>query len=199
MSFGASTPIAVRVIGPDLKDTRQHAEKIAGAMRKISFLRDIEFEQQLDYPTVEVDIDREKAGLSGATVEDVAHSMVMATASTRFTNLNYWIDPKTGFDYLVQLEIPPLRLDKAADVGTLPLEHGQPAGQPDDPRRGQRQRGTRPGEIDRDMSQRYITVTANVEGDRHGTGLPPGGRGDQGGRRPAPRASGSSRWGSSRR
>ena len=87
-------------------------------MRKIPFLRDVEFEQQLDYPTVEVDIDREKAGLSGARVEDVAHAMTMATSSTRFSNLNYWIESKTGFDYLVQLEIPPLRLDQAEDVGT---------------------------------------------------------------------------------
>ena len=51
---------------------RQHAEKIAAEMKQIPFLRDVQFEQTLDYPTVEVDIDREKAGLSGAKVEDVA-------------------------------------------------------------------------------------------------------------------------------
>ena len=141
MSFGSSTPIAVRVIGTDLKMVRQHAEKIAGEMRKIPFLRDIEFEQQLDYPTVEVDIDREKAGLSGAKVEDVAHAMVMATSSTRFTNLNYWIDAKTGFDYLVQLQIPPLRLDKAEGRRDPAARDGQPPGQPDDPRRGDRPPG----------------------------------------------------------
>ena len=72
MSFGSSTPIAVRVVGTDLKLVRQHAEKIAAEMKRIPFLRDVQFEQQLDYPTVEVEIDREKAGLSGAKVEDVA-------------------------------------------------------------------------------------------------------------------------------
>ena len=92
MSFGSATPIAVRIIGTDLKMVRQHAEKIATAMKRIPFLRDVQFEQQLDYPTVEVDIDREKAGLSGTRVEDLARAMVMATASTRFTNLNYWVD-----------------------------------------------------------------------------------------------------------
>ena len=126
MSFGSSTPIAVRVVGTDLKMVRQHAEKIAGEMKQIPFLRDVEFEQTLDYPTVEVEIDREKAGLSGVTVEDVAHALVMATASTRFANLNYWIDVKTGFDYLVQLQVPPLRMDKPEDVETLPLESVNP-------------------------------------------------------------------------
>src|SRR5262249_29845772 len=76
MSFGASKPIAIRIVGTDLQMVRQHAEKIAANMRRIPFLRDISFEQQLDYPTVEVEIDREKAGLSGAKVEDVAHALV---------------------------------------------------------------------------------------------------------------------------
>ena len=84
MSFGSLTPIAVRVVGTDLKLVRQHAEKIAAEMKRIPFLRDVEFEQTLDYPTVEVDIDREKAGLSGVKVEDVGQALVMATSSTRF-------------------------------------------------------------------------------------------------------------------
>src|SRR5262249_6392664 len=117
MSFGSSTPIAVRVVGTDLAEVRRHSEKIAGEMRKNTYLRDIHFEQTLDYPTVEVDIDREKAGLSGATVDDVRHAIVMSTASTRFSNLNYWVDVKTGFDYLVQLQVPPLVMDKPDKVG----------------------------------------------------------------------------------
>jgi multidrug efflux pump subunit AcrB len=98
MSFGSTTPIAVRIVGTDLKVVRQHAEKIAANLRRIPFLRDVGFVQQLDYPSVELDIDREKAGLSGAKVDDVKNAVVMATASTRFASLNYWIDVKTGFD-----------------------------------------------------------------------------------------------------
>jgi len=163
MSFGASTPIAIRIVGTDLKMVRQHAEKIAANMRRIPFLRDIHFEQQLDYPTVEVDIDREKAGLSGAKVEDVAHAIVMATASTRFASLNYWIDVKTGFDYLVQLQIPPLRIEKPEDVETLPVDSVNPLVNLMIRDVAMVRRGVRPGEIDRDMSQRYLTITANVE------------------------------------
>ncbi len=97
MSFGSMTPIAVRIVGTDLTLVRQHADKIAARMRQIPWLRDIGFEQMLDYPSVEVTIDREKAGLSGAKVEDVANALVMATSSTRFSNLNYWVDVRTGF------------------------------------------------------------------------------------------------------
>ena len=126
MSFGSLTPIAVRIVGTDLQLVRQHAEKIAAKMREIPYLRDVGFEQMLDYPSVEVTIDREKAGLSGAKVEDVANALVMATSSTRFSSLNYWVDVKTGFDYLVQVQIPPLRMEKPEDVEILPLQSVNP-------------------------------------------------------------------------
>jgi multidrug efflux pump subunit AcrB len=165
MSFGSLTPIAVRVVGTDLDLVRQHAEKIAAAMRRIPFLRDVQFEQTLDYPSVEVTIDREKAGLSGAKVEDVAHALVMATASTRFRSLNYWVDVRTGFDYLVQIQVPPLRLEKPEDVEILPVESINPLVNLMIRDVAKVKRGLRPGELDRDMSQRYLTLTANVEGE----------------------------------
>ena len=168
MSFGSPTPIAVRIVGTDLKMVRQHAEKIASAMRRIPFLRDVDYQQQLDYPTVEVEIDREKAGLSGAKVDDLAHALVMGTASTRFHSLNYWVDVKTGFDYLVQLQIPPLRMEKPEDIETLPLESVNPLVNLMIRDVATVRQGVRPGEIDRDMSQRYLTLTANVEGEDMG-------------------------------
>jgi multidrug efflux pump subunit AcrB len=168
MSFGSSTPIAVRIVGTDLKMVRQHAEKIAANMRRIPFLRDVGFVQQLDYPTVELDIDREKAGLSGAKVEDVKNAVIMATASTRFLSLNYWIDVKTGFDYLVQIQVPPLRMEKPEDVETLPVQSVNPLVNLMIRDVATVRKGIRPGEIDRDMSQRYVTLTANVEGEDMG-------------------------------
>ncbi len=168
MSFGSLTPIAVRVVGTDLKLVRQHSEKIAAEMRKIPSLRDIQFEQTLDFPTVEIDIDREKAGLSGAKVDDVADALVMATASTRFSNLNYWIDQKTGFDYLVQVQFPPLRMEKPSDLETLPLQSVNPLVNLMLRDVATVRTGVRPGELDRSMSQRYLTLTANVEGEDMG-------------------------------
>ena len=168
MSFGSLTPITVRIVGTDLSTVRQHSEKIAAALRRIPYLRDVQFEQRLDYPTVELNIDREKAGLSGATVEDVGKAVVMATASTRFASLNYWIDVKTGFDYLVQLQVPPLRMDKPEDIETLPVQTVNPLVNLMIRDVAKVRQGLRPGEIDRDMSQRYLTLTANVEGEDMG-------------------------------
>ena len=98
----------------------------------------------------------------------------MATASTRFATLNYWIDVKTGFDYLVQLQIPPLRMEKPEDVETLPVESVNPLVNLMIRDVAMVRQGVRPGEIDRDMSQRYLTLTANVEGEDMGRRLAAG-------------------------
>ncbi len=174
MSFGAAQPIAIRVIGTDYDEVRKHAEKVSAQMKKITFLRDVSFEQTLDYPSVEIEIDRELAGLVGITPEDLKHALVMATSSTRFTNLNYWINPKTGFDYLVQIQVPPLHLDKASDLEELPLKMVNPYVPlmlRDVIKDGHVRESVRPGEYDRDMSQRFLTVLANVEGEDMGRAI----------------------------
>ena len=107
----------------------------------------------------------------GITPMHLKRALVMATASTRFTDLNYWINVKTGFDYLVQIQVPPLRMEKPEDIEELPLQSVNP----DVPlmvrdvlKDGQVHTSVRPGEYDRDMSQRYLTVVANVEGEDMG-------------------------------
>src|SRR5262249_41789468 len=73
MSFGSPTPIEVVVASPNLEDSRARAQRIMAQMQKIPSLRDVRFQQELDYPTVPVEIDRERAGLSGATARQVAN------------------------------------------------------------------------------------------------------------------------------
>ena len=60
MSFGAPTPIEVAVSGPDFAKSRQFAETIRDALGAVPALRDLGFEQELDYPAVKVDIDRQR-------------------------------------------------------------------------------------------------------------------------------------------
>ena len=77
---------------------------------------------------------------------------MLSTASTRFASLNYWVDVKTGFDYLVQLQVPPLRMEKPEDVETLPLQSVNPLVNLMLRDVATVRRGVRAGELDRDMS-----------------------------------------------
>src|SRR5262249_38612059 len=87
---------------------------------------------------------------------------------TRFSSLNYWVESKTGFDYLVEVLVPTTRMTKAADVETLPIETVNPLVNLLIRDVATVRQSVRPGEFDRSMSQRYLTLTANVEGEDMG-------------------------------
>ena len=165
MSFGSPTPIEVVVASPNLADTRAHAQRIMAEMKKIPSLRDVQFQQELDYPTVPVEIDRERAGLSGVTAQQVANAVVVSSSSSRYVARNFWVDPKNGNSYQVQVEVPTPQMNSPAQLETVPLAEVNPDLNlmvRDVARVGQ---GTMPGEIDRTSSQRYVSITANVEGE----------------------------------
>src|SRR5205814_2394907 len=62
MNFGAPTPIEVAISGPNLAANRGFADKVLSEMKKIVPLRDLQFDQALDYPTVDIKVDRQRAG-----------------------------------------------------------------------------------------------------------------------------------------
>ncbi len=173
MSFGSPTPIEVAVSGTSLADARHCAEKIRRELTTISALRDIEFGQSLDYPTIEVQIDREKAGLAGVTPSDVARAIVPATSSSRFVAPNYWADPKSGIAYQVQVEIP-RPLIRSADDRARPIATAEELGRLPVRRSAEKQvlvrdvatieSATMPGQYDRYNMRRQVTLTANIAG-----------------------------------
>src|SRR5262249_32318961 len=99
MSFGSPTPVEVVVYGPKLPDTRAPAAKGRAQLERIPSLRDLQTIPSFNYPTVEVTVDRERAGKSKVTVDDVAKATVAYTSSSRFVVPNYWVDRTSGTGY----------------------------------------------------------------------------------------------------
>jgi multidrug efflux pump subunit AcrB len=164
MSFGSPTPIEVAVSGPVLADNRAYAEKIWAELAKVPSLRDLQFAQSLDYPAVSVEVDRERAGLSGVTTTDVARSLVPATSSSRFTVPVFWADPKTGIGYQVQVEVPPFQMNSAEEIGMVPVKSkGDKKLLLRDVARVSPQKVV--GEYDRYNMRRLVSMTANLEGE----------------------------------
>src|SRR5207253_6097858 len=69
---------------------RSYAEKVRQQLAQLPSLRDLQYEQSLEYPTIEVNVDRALAGLSGVTAEEVGRALAPATLSSRFTTPLYW-------------------------------------------------------------------------------------------------------------
>jgi multidrug efflux pump subunit AcrB len=164
MSFGAATPIDVAASGPNMADSRAYAEKLHASLSEIGALRDLRYGQALDYPTVDVRIDRQKAGISGMVPAQIAQSMVAATSSSRFVMPNYWPDAKTGIGYQVQVQIPQTQMKSLRDLETTPLkrQNGKEVLLED---LAEVNPGTMPGEYDRYNMRRQISLSANIYGE----------------------------------
>jgi multidrug efflux pump subunit AcrB len=164
MSFGAPTPVEIAVAGTaKLSAKKDYADKLMTELRKVSGLRDLQFVQALDYPAVDVAIDRERAGLSGLTAQDVSRSLLTATSSSRFVVPNYWRDPGSGIGYQVQVQVPPPRMNNVGEVERVPVKsNGRTPLLLRDV--ADVREGTTPGEYDRYNTQRLISLTGNVAG-----------------------------------
>jgi multidrug efflux pump subunit AcrB len=161
MSMGSSTPIEVAVTGPNLADDRAFADKVRNALRRMPQLRDVEFGQTLDYPTVDVNVDRERAGLIGVSMADVSRSLVTATSSSRYVVPNFWADANTGVSYQVQVQIPQVLMNSTEEMRNIVVTTR--SGQTQLLRNvGRVSDGSATGEYARYNGQRMVSVTANL-------------------------------------
>ena len=171
MSFGSPTPIEVAVQGPSLADDYGFAQKIQAHLAKLGFVRDLQFAQEYNYPTLDININRERAGQFGLTMADVVRSVVPATSSSRFTEPNYWRDPNSGNAFQIQVELPQNRIQSVDELGTLPV---MPAGraEPQLDNIATLKPGTMPGLIERYNGQHIVSLTANLHGITLGEAAP---------------------------
>ncbi len=165
MSFGSPAPVEVVISGPDLDVNRAYGERLQAEMTKIPSLRDLQFGQIMDYPRINVNVDRERAGLAGVTMAEASKAMIAATSSSRYVVPVFWADPKSGIGYQVQLEVPPARVDSSDQVGMIPVKQTKDGGQVLMRDIARINVGTMPEEYDRLNQLRYVSLTANVEGE----------------------------------
>jgi multidrug efflux pump subunit AcrB len=171
MSFGSPTPVEVAIQGINLQDNYAYAQKVHAEVAKLPFLRDLQFAQEVSYPTLDIDVNRDRAGQFGLTMADVVRSIVPATSSSRFTQPNYWRDPNSGNAFQIQIQLPQNRVQNVEDLGKLPVMQN---GRTDTELTNIAvlKLGTMPGMIERNNGQRVISLTANLSGVTLGEAAP---------------------------
>jgi multidrug efflux pump subunit AcrB len=171
MGFGSPTPVEVAVLGVNLQDDYSHAQKLQKELAKLPFLRDLQFAQEMSYPTMDINIDRERAGQFGLTMADVVRSVVPATSSSRFTQPNYWRDPNSGQAFQIQVQLPQNLIQSSDSLGNLPV---MKTGRPDTQLSNiaTLKPGTMPGLIERYNGQRVVSLTGNLHNITLGEAVP---------------------------
>ena len=160
MGQGAMTPIEIKVGARQLKQAAGFANKIKEHLNKVDFLRDIRIAEQIDYPVLNIDIDRDLAGQFDLGVDDITRNLVAATSSTRFTNKNMWIDPRSGLPFQTQVEIPYADILTETQLRSMPVKKGSSYPVLEDV--ANIRHSTAPAQVNRQGPNRYVTLIANI-------------------------------------
>ncbi|MDN3581209.1 efflux RND transporter permease subunit [Mucilaginibacter flavus] len=121
LSQGSPTPIEIALSGKNKKQNQEYAFKILNKLKDIKYLRDAQIGQSFNYPTIDINIDRQRAAQLGVGLNDISRSLVASTSSSRFTEKNNWIDEKSNLSYLVQVQIPEYQMASLNDVKEIPV------------------------------------------------------------------------------
>lgn len=101
LNMGEPAPIHIQVSGSNLETAHHIASIIAGELVQVENLTDVRIAQRMDYPTINIQINRVKAALAGVNVEDVVKNLVTATNSSIGFDPAFWIDPRNGNHYFI--------------------------------------------------------------------------------------------------
>lgn len=121
LSQGANTPIEIRVSGMMKKMNLMTANKLLAKLKELEYLRDQQIPQSMNYPALEINIDRVRAAQLGLDAQDIARSLVASTASSRYTSKNMWVGGMMGIAYDVQVQMPQNLLNSKDELANIPL------------------------------------------------------------------------------
>jgi multidrug efflux pump subunit AcrB len=121
LNMGMPAPIDVQISGSSLKKSYAVATEIASRVRELPGVSDSLIPQDIDYPALQLNIDREKASLVGLSQKEVVDNVITALTSNGMIAPNYWIDPKTGNPYMLTVQYPEDAVKTMQDLKEIPL------------------------------------------------------------------------------
>ncbi|HEY2017238.1 MAG TPA: efflux RND transporter permease subunit [Bryobacteraceae bacterium] len=124
LSLGMPAPIDVQVSGSNLEASYSTALKLAVQIRRIDGVGDIFVPQDIDYPALQLDIDRMRARELGLTQKEVVGNIITALTSNAMIAPSFWVDPKTGNDYMLTVQYPEQQIKSFEDLRAIAV-HGK--------------------------------------------------------------------------
>ena len=121
LNMGMPAPIDVQVSGSNMDAAYATASAIAGRIRAIPGAGNVYIPQDLDYPALKLDIDRVRASEMGLSQREVVGNVITALTSNTMIAPSFWIDPKTGNDYMLTVQYPESQVKSLTDLKSIPL------------------------------------------------------------------------------
>jgi multidrug efflux pump subunit AcrB len=181
LNFGLAAPIDVQVQGMDFNQTYPLARQLRDDLDSIPGIADVHIAQVVDYPTLQVDVDRVRAAQIGLSQRDVANTLLISLASSSLISPSFFLNPANNVNYTVAVKVPLSEMASLQALTSTPITGPgaatllQPASLPSPTELpalasetlgsiSSVSRTTTPGSINHYTVQRVLDVEAGVEG-----------------------------------
>jgi len=121
LNQGLPAPIDVQLSGSNIERVYDAATDLAAQIRRLPGASDVFIPQDIDYPSLRLDIDRERAATLGLDQREVVSNVITALTSNQMIAPSYWVDPKSGNDYMLTVQYPENSVRNLLDLRSLPL------------------------------------------------------------------------------
>jgi len=121
LNQGMPAPIDVQVSGSDLQNANAIAMDLAEKFRAVKGVSDVYVPQDMDYPALQLNVNRERASQLGLSSKEVVDNVITALTSDAMIAPSYWVDPKSGNNYFVTVQYPENQVNSLEDLKTMPL------------------------------------------------------------------------------
>jgi multidrug efflux pump subunit AcrB len=129
VSMGAPAPIDVQIVGSNLDADNRVAQDIASKLRFSRQIADVFMPQDLDYPSLRINVNRLRAAKLGLTEREALTNVITSLTSNQMIAPNLWIDPRNGNNYFLTVQYPESQITSVQDLRSIPL-HAESAGAP---------------------------------------------------------------------
>jgi multidrug efflux pump subunit AcrB len=121
VNLGLPAPIDIQVSGNDQKQVYATATEMARKIRGLHGVSDVLIPQDLDYPGIQLDINREMAARLGLSAQEVTDNVITALSSNGMIAPSYWVDPNNGNNYMLTVQYPETQVQSLLDLKQVPL------------------------------------------------------------------------------
>ena len=121
LNFGLPAPIDLQVATRNTKVGYDLARQLERRVASIPGAADVHIHQVMDYPEIQVNVDREKAGQVGLTQRDVSNSLLISLSGSGQIAPTQWLNWATGVTYQVSVQTPQRRMDSLDALMRTPI------------------------------------------------------------------------------
>ncbi|WP_217586980.1 efflux RND transporter permease subunit [Burkholderia sp. GbtcB21] len=130
LNFGQPAAIDVQVLGNDLASNMTIASNLMKKIRQIPGAVDVHVLQRNDEPTLLADMDRTRMQQLNLSAQNVAQNMLISLSGSSQTTPSFWINPKTGVQYPLQIQTPQYNISSVDDLLGTPISASGRTGMP---------------------------------------------------------------------